>query len=222
MNVLAVSAHPDDETLGCGGTLLRHRAEGHPIHWLITTKAYWPKWDRECLRRKEEEIESVAAAYTMKGIHRLDFPATRLDEVPLEELMTGIQGVIERVRPEVVYLVHSGDVHSDHRIVFSACLSVMKPFHMRTWGIRRILCYETLSSTEAAAPFLSPGFVPTVFKDITGILDRKIEVLNLFKSENQSDFMPRTPSAVRALARFRGASIGVGAAEAFSLIRELD
>ena len=221
MNVLAISAHPDDETLGCGGTLLRHHAQGDTIHWAVTTQAHAPKWPQEVIQRKAAEVAAVAKAYSMASTHKLGMPTIRLDTIPLEEVIAGLRTVIEQVRPEVVYLPHFGDVHTDHHVVFQATLSVLKAFYMRTLGVRRVLSYETLSSTEAAAPQAYRAFVPNVYFDITPQIDRKIEIMSLFATECQPDPMPRGPSAIRALARYRGATVGVEYAEACMLVREV-
>jgi len=221
MNILAISVHPDDETLGCGGTLLRHLAEGDKIHWVIATQAHPPQWSQEVIDRKAAEVEAVAKAYSMQSLHKLGLPTTRLDTLPLGEVINGLRKVIEQVSPGVVYLPHHGDVHTDHHVVFQATFSVLKAFYMRTLGVRRVLSYETLSSTEAAAPLAFRAFVPNVYSDTTPHLDRKIEIMGLYASECQPDPLPRGPAAIRALARFRGATVGVEYAEAFMLVREV-
>jgi len=221
MRVLVVSVHPDDETLGCGGSLLRHRQEGDGIFWLIVSAAHEPHWSAEIIARKAEEVDRVASAYRVEKYFRLKFPAGDLDRTPQRELIGAIGQVIAEVRPEILYLVHDGDVHTDHHAVFTATQSVVKAFCMRKLGVRRILCYETLSSTEAALPQFSRVFVPNVYSDISAYIDRKIEIMSLYESEAQPEPLPRTASAIRALARYRGAAIGVGYAEAYMLVREV-
>ncbi len=221
MNVLAISAHPDDETLGCGGTLLRHRADGDNLHWTIVTQAHKPKWSQEVIDRKAAEVTAAATAYSMQSVQKLGMPTIRLDTVPLEEIISGLGNVIEKIRPEIVYLPHHGDVHTDHHAVFLGALSVLKAFRMRSLGVKRVLSFETLSSTEAAPPLAPRAFVPNVYMDISQNIDRKIEIMNMFASETQPDPFPRGSSAIRALARFRGATIGVEYAEAFMLVREV-
>jgi LmbE family N-acetylglucosaminyl deacetylase len=221
MRVLVISAHADDETLGCGGTLLRHRSAGDELYWLIATQAHEPQWTADLIHRKTAEVQSVAQAYGIVRYFPLGFPAARLDTVPVADVMARVGAVIAEVRPEVVYVVHGGDVHSDHRVLFGATASVLRPIHMRRLGIRRVLCYEILSSTEAAPSHAGTGFQPHVFVDITDHFDRKTAVMALYATEAQADPLPRGPSGMRALARYRGASVGVEYAEAFMLIREL-
>jgi N-acetylglucosamine malate deacetylase 1 len=220
MRILAVSAHPDDETLGCGGTLIKHRASGDSISWLIATVAHEPQWSAEVIRKKAAETDRVAAQYGIQQTYKLGLPTGRLDTVPQGDVMHHIGKAVEEARPEVVYLVHGGDIHTDHVALFNATMSVLKPFHMRRLGVRRVLSYEVLSSTEAAPPRPERAFIPQVFSDISATLEEKLKVLALYESEVQAENMPRHPSAVRALARYRGAAIGVEFAEAFMLIRE--
>ncbi len=221
MNVLVISAHPDDETLGSGGTLLKHAARGDAVSWLIASQGQEPQYSRELIRRKAAEVDRVAEAYGMAKCLRLGLPAARLDTLPIADVMAGIRDAVASVAPEVVYVVYGGDVHTDHQVVFVATMAVLKPFHMAGLGVRRVLCYETLSSTEAAAPLPGRGFTPTVFSDIGGSIDRKLAIMRLYESEAHDDPLPRGPAAIRALARYRGAAIGVDYAEAFALVREL-
>ena len=221
MKVLVLCAHPDDETLGCGGTILKHVAAGDEVTWVVVTQAHEPHWNAETIDRKGAEVERVAAEYELARHVRLGFASSRLDMTPRADLIGAVHGVVEEVRPATVYVVHPGDVHADHRDVFEATMSVLKAFRMRSLGVRRILAYETLSSTEAAAPVGRETFAPTVFSDIGDFLERKLAIMSLYESEAQHDPLPRAASAIRALARFRGASIGVEYAEAFQLVREL-
>ena len=221
MKVLAIAPHPDDETLGCGGSLLRHRADNDELHWLIVTQAHAPQASDPLIERKAREVDRVAEAYGMRSVRKLGLPTTRLDATPMTELIGRMREAIEAVRPDVVYLVHAGDVHTDHHAVFTAALSVMKTFYMKSLGVRRVLSYETLSSTEAAPQHPSRAFAPNVYCDITAHLGRKLAIMAMYESEAQAEPMPRSPSAVRALARYRGASIGVEYAEAFMLVREV-
>ena len=221
MRVLTISAHPDDETLGCGGTLLKHGDRGDDIYWLIATVCHEPQWSAETIRRKACEVERVAAAYGVKKYFKLGFPNARLDTVAISDLMAPIGEVIAEVRPEIVYLLHGGDIHTDHFMLFTAAMSVLKPFYMAKRGVRRVVCYETLSSTEAAPPRWDRAFVPSIFSDISPYIDRKVDIMKLYETEIHADPMPRGESAIRALARYRGTTISAEYAEAFTLVREL-
>ena len=221
MNSLVISCHPDDETLGCGGTLLKEKAAGNSLFWMIVTQAHEPQWTAQVIERKAEEVQRVGEAYGMEECFNLGFPTVKLDTVPQFQLMDKMRKVIETVCPPQIYVVHRGDVHTDHQAVYTATMSVLKPFYMARLGVMRILSYETLSSTEAAAREPGRDFAPNVFNDITGHLEGKLDIMKHYQSEVHQDPMPRGPSAIRALARYRGATIGVEYAEAFELVREI-
>jgi LmbE family N-acetylglucosaminyl deacetylase len=219
MNVLAIAAHPDDETLGCGGTLLKHRSNGDEIFWLIASVRQVGRWAQENIEIRREHIKNVSQLYGFQERFELGFPDSRLEMVPVGDLMEKISGVIEKVRPEIVYCLHGGDIHTDHGAVYMAAMSVLKPFYMNKLGVRQVLCYETLSSTEAAPPDLHRAFVPNMFSDISDFLEAKLQIMAMFETEVHLDPMPRGPEAIRALARYRGATINTQYADGFKLVR---
>ena len=218
MRVLVIAPHPDDETLGCGGTLLKHIAAGDSVSWVIVTKAYEPRWPAEDIERRERQIERVSAAYGFAKNFRLSFPAARLDTVPLEDMMTAFNEIVAEVKPDWIYSVHSGDIHSDHRAVFEATMSAVKSFNS---SVSRLLSYETISSTDAAPPRRETVFLPHVYCDITPFLERKLEIMSLYEGEVHPYPLPRALESIRALARFRGATVAREYAEAFMLLREV-
>lgn len=219
--VLHVTPHADDETLGCGGALLRHAAEGDAVHWLIVTDLDGAAgYSAAAIERREREIEAVAAAYPFAAVHRLRLPDARLDALPLLEVALALRGVFAEVRPETVYLPFRGDAHSDHRVVFDAAAACLRP-HRAGWA-RRLLAYETPSETDFAIDPERPGFRPNLFVDVERWLARKIEILGIYgESELGEHPFPRSERGVRALATLRGAAAGVAAAEAFVVLREI-
>ncbi len=221
MNILVISTHPDDETLGCGGTILKHKSNGDNVSWIIATSPHVPAWSEETVAGKLREVEAVSKAYGMDDVSRLEFPSAMLDTLPMNEVIRSLDSKISDVRPEIGYLVHGGDVHSDHQVISNAALAVLKPFKMGKFGVRKVLAYETLSSTDAAYQAPGSAFLPNVYMDISAFIDRKIAIMEIYESECQADPLPRGPSAIKALARFRGATIGAEYAEAFVLIREI-
>jgi|SRR6185503_1211355 len=221
MRVLAIAPHPDDETLGCGGTLLSHRKKGDTISWLIVTRGHEPQWSKEVLAQKEEEIAAVNAAYGFANLYRADLPTVKLESLPLGDVIDKLREAITAAKPDIVYLNHFGDVHSDHRVVFDATMSVLKPFYSGRHGVKRVLSYEVLSSTDAFPANPARAFVPNVFADISQYIDRKLEIMSMYRSEVQDYPLPRSNDSLRALARYRGSSIGVDHAEAFMLVREV-
>lgn len=215
---LVVAPHPDDEILGCGGTLLRRRAEGGEVDWLLVTgmseAAGWPP---ERVRQRDEEIARAGAMVGFRKVVQLGLPPARLDTAPLGDLVGRIGEVIRDCQPDEIFVPSPADVHSDHRVVFDAVSSCTKWF--RYPSVRRVLAYETLSETDFA---LHPeiAFRPNVFVDISGQLERKLEILRVYASEFAPHPFPRSEEAVRALAVLRGAASGCVAAEAFQLLRE--
>lgn len=217
--VLVIAPHPDDETLGCGGTLLRHVAQGDDVHWLIaTTVTEEAGFTAERVDSREREIETVADRYGFTRTHRLDLPTTRLDAVPMATLVGAMGDVFKSVEPEVVYMPYRHDVHTDHAAVFDASVACTKWF--RYPSVRRVLVYETLSESDFVLNPDIAGFRPNVFVDITEHVDEKVEIMRVFASEMAPYPFPRSERAMRALADVRGTAAGYDAAEAFILLRE--
>lgn len=217
--ILIVAAHPDDETLGCGGTLLKHKAQGDEIHWMIVT-AMSPEcgFNPEAIARREREIESVEKMYDFDSVHRLNFPTAKLDEVPVSKLVTAISKVFQSVKPNQVYLPFQHDVHSDHQHVFAAAYSCTKSF--RYPSVRKVMMVETLSETDFSQS-ASGGFVPNLFVDISNTFDRKMEILRIYQSELGPHPFPRSEESITALATLRGAAAGCKYAESFIVLKEI-
>lgn len=215
--ILVVAPHPDDETLGAGGLLLRARTVGRPIHWLIvtgiTTEHGWPS---EKVMRRESEIAKVAKAFGFAGIHRLDLPSSRLETLPLGDIISGIGKVVASIKPEIILLPHRGDAHSDHHVVHAAATACTKWF--RYPSVRWALVYETISETDAGL-FASDLFHPNIFIDISEQLEEKLRITAMFGDEIGEFPFPRSEDALRALAMTRGAASGTRAAEGFMLLR---
>lgn len=220
-NILVIAVHPDDETLGCGGTLLKYASRGDHLHWMLLTAAHPADFSLEMIKQQEHQIDDVLQAFRFDALHWLKFPMTRLETFRITDLVNTIRKVIEEIHPEIVYVPNRSDVHSDHRVAFEATQSALKPYNMRGLGVRRILACEVSGETDAASPLVENAFLPTVFVDIGRTIERKLEIFKLYESEIQPEPMPRSFSAVRAMARMRGTTIGVEYAEAFMLIREI-
>jgi LmbE family N-acetylglucosaminyl deacetylase len=217
-SVLVIAPHCDDETLGCGGTLIRHTSSGDDVHWAIVTSAstdFGHSPDR--VRRETEQIQRVARSYGLASTRCLQFKPAFLDGVPISDIVAALKHVVDDVKPDTIYLPHSGDVHSDHGIVAHAAVSCAKWF--RASSVQRILAYETLSETECGL-LGDRGFRPNVFVDVTPFLSKKIEIMTHYESEMGEFPFPRSAEALRALAAFRGATAGFPAAEAFMLLTE--
>lgn len=220
MTILALSVHPDDETFGCGGTLLKHAAHGDVLHWLILTAVSEAiGYDKAFVEKRAEQINKVSSAYGFKSVHQLALPAARVHTVDFVEIVRRIQEVLSIVKPETVYTVNRSDVHSDHQIAAKAFFSAAKVF--RAPFLKKVLMYECLSETEAAPPFPSDAFLPNVYSDIGAFLAKKLEIVQIYASEIKPSPFPRSIEAVTAQARFRGAAACTESAEAFCLVREI-
>lgn len=215
---LVVAPHPDDELLGVGGTLLRRKAEGAEVAWLLVTCiSVESGWSAEQVKKRAEEIERVRDFIGFDAFYPLDLPTTRLDTFPMGDLVGKMSQAFGAFEPNEVFLPHPLDIHTDHRATFIAGASCAKSF--RCPSIRRVLAYETISETDFG---VEPGlhFRPNVFVDIARFQDRKLEALEIYASELGPFPFPRSREAVLALAASRGASSGFKAAEAFELLRE--
>ena len=219
MNVLIVAAHPDDEVLGCGGVTVRHVERGDRVYVVVVTRGFpeifSPEIDEEDRQHAREAHEILGGA----GIFFLDFPAPRLDTVPGYELADALRQVIFSVNADVVYTPFGGDLHGDHKATYLATLVASRP--VNHCPVRRLLCYETLSETDWASPLDDSAFKPTVFVDISDVLERKLQALACFRNELKQPPHPRSLRAIEALARVRGSTAGLMAAEAFMLVREI-
>ena len=147
--VLVVAPHPDDETLGCGGTLLKHKKNGDTIYWMIVTNIDIDHgWLDEVVQKRQKEIDQVSQMYGFENTFKLDFPTTKLDSISYNDLIAKISDVIKEIEPSVVSLPNRSDIHTDHKVTFNAVMSCCKDFRMPC--IKRILMYECLSETEFA------------------------------------------------------------------------
>lgn len=217
--VLVIAPHPDDEVLGCGGTIVKHAQGGDKVYLCIVTKAYPPEWSEDEIKERREEVLSANQILGIKKTYFLDFPTVRLDTVPQKELNDSIARVVGEVKPEVVYIPHRGDINKDHCLVFDAAMVALRPEPGTV--VRKVLSYETLSETEWAAPFSENIFIPNLFVDISKTLEIKLEAMSAYKTEVKEFPHPRSLQAISALAKRRGSTVGVRAAEAFMLIKEI-
>jgi LmbE family N-acetylglucosaminyl deacetylase len=219
-NVLVIAPHPDDETLGCGGTLLKHKQDGDDIHWLIMTGTDEQSGhSKEWMDQRSTEIEAIGNFFNFSSTHQLPFITATLDTVSLSDMIGEIKKVLDLVQPHIVYLPFQGDAHSDHKVTFNASASALKWF--RAPSVESIRVYETPSETEVNIDHENSNFNPNQFIEISPFLDQKIAALKVYESEFNEFPFPRSEHMLRSLAAFRGSSCGVDAAEAFMIMREV-
>ncbi len=220
MKIIVVSPHPDDETLGCGGTILKHKANGDNIHWLIMTNISAQEGhDEERVKARQQEIQLVTNEYGFNDVFKLDFPTTKLDMLPRNQLVESVSAVIAKVKPDIVYLPNRNDVHSDHKVAFDVVMSSIKTF--RCPSIKKVLMYEVISETEFSSPLSNTVFLPNSFSDVSDYFDKKISIMKIYNSELGDHPFPRSIENLKALATFRGATSSVKYAEAFMVLKEI-
>lgn len=218
-NVIVISPHPDDETLGCGGTLLKHKNKNDEIYWIIVTKPSNENYSKEFVKKRESEIDLVSHKYQMNKVFQLEYSPASLDNISIKNLIGDIANIFKQVKPKIIYLPFRNDIHTDHKVVFDAVLSCTKSF--RYPYIKKVMAYETVSETEFAPPLNSNIFQPNCFSDISDFMEGKIEIMNIYSSEMGEHPFPRSEKNIKALATFRGATAGAEYAEAFMILKEI-
>lgn len=216
MKILVIAPHPDDEVLGCGGTIAKYTKIGNKVYLCVATKGYAPDWSEEFLDNRPKEIEKSNKALGFMKTYFLDYPTVKLDATPQKDLNEAISKVLDEVKPDIVYIPHKGDLNKDHRLIFESFLVAARPINN---SVKRILSYETLSETDWGQPIES--FTPNVYVDISETFDKKIKAMKAYGSELKNCPHPRSLEIIEALAKKRGSEIGVKFAEAFMLIREI-
>jgi len=215
--ILVVVAHPDDELLGLAGTLCKHRDRGDDIHILILANGEDSRAGVVDSKKRFNQAKNVANALKAK-LYLEDLPDNQLDSLPLLSIVKIIEKIVLSVNPEIIYTHHAHDLNIDHRLVCEAVLTACRPVSGST--IKQILCFETLSSTEWQIKDFRQ-FSPNYYVDVSNYLEEKKKLLKNYDDEMRPFPYPRSYEGVEILAKYRGMEIGVGAAEAFNIIRIL-
>lgn len=219
MNILVFAPHADDEILGVGGTMAKHIANGDKVFVCVATRPYEPIFSKSLFNVIRNETIKAHDLLGVKKTFFLEFPAVMMETVSRYEMNKKISDVIDEVKPDEVYIPHSGDMQKDHRILADAVMVAVRPKNEHK--VSRIYAYETLSETEWNQPCTANAFIPTVYNDISASLEKKKKAMACYASQLADFPNPRSLKAVDALARFRGSAILSDAAEAFVLVREI-
>ena len=203
-SVLVVAAHPDDESLGCGGAIARLAAQGSIVRVAFMSDGISSRPSSTGSQERELASRQAAARAACKELGAAaptfgTFPDNRMDSVDLIEITRTVEALIQAFDPDTVFTHHAGDLNIDHR----------------GFPVRTILCFEVPSSTEWQAPGSGPSFAPNWYMDISSTLSAKLAALGHYAREMRAFPHPRSLQAVEHLARWRGATVGVEAAEAF-------
>lgn len=219
-NVLIIAPHPDDEVLGCGGVIKKFTGQFATVNVLIITRGKKELFSDERIENVRKEARNAHKLLGVESTIFLDFPAPDLDTISLSELSVAISNMIIKLKPDTIFMPHRGDLHHDHKAVFTASLVAARP--VNNYLVKRIYSYETLSETEWAAPFGDDAFIPDYFVNISEEFSFKLEAMKCFKSQIREFPNPRSLKAIESLAHFRGSTVGFTYAEAFMTIRVIE
>jgi LmbE family N-acetylglucosaminyl deacetylase len=220
MRILIVAPHPDDEILGCGGTIKKLTSQGVRVFVLVVTRGKKGLYSEARIKNVRQEALKAHSLLSVTETRFLDFPAPDLDLISQAEISEAISSVITEFEIDTLFLPHRGDIHHDHKAVFNAGLVASRPANK--FMVKRIYSYETLSETEWAAPLCSETFIPTYFINISDFFPFKLEAMRCFKSQLKEFPNSRSLKSIEALAIFRGSTIGVSYAESFITIRVIE
>jgi LmbE family N-acetylglucosaminyl deacetylase len=212
--ILVVAAHPDDEVLGCGGTLALHARAGDEVHAAIACEGESLRYGREGVGQSEH-MRRAARTLGLADVRLLGFPDQRLDTVTLTDIIAPLEERVREVRPDLVYCQYGGDVNRDHELLFKAALVATRPTEH---CIGAIYAFDTASSTEWAFP---RTFVPDTWVDISATLETKIEAMACYESELRAYPHPRSLDALRNRAKAWGNQGCMEAAEVFLTVRRI-
>lgn len=217
--VAVVAPHPDDEVLGCGGTMARLAEQGAEVHVVIVTRGQEPAFSKAYMDQVMAEADRAHALLGVKQTHRLDLPAAALDTLPTSRVNARIGECLSEIAPDTLFVPFIGDIHLDHQIVFTSSMVWARP--RSASAPARVLAYETLSETNWYAAGTTPAFMPDYFVDIGDHLETKLAAFAKFESQMKDSPDERSLETIRALAVMRGSTVYCPAAEAFMAIRQI-
>ncbi len=219
---LIIAAHPDDEVLGCGGTIAAQTSQGNSVQVMFLADGVSSRGGKASaeLQRRRHAAHTAAELLGIESVSFADFPDNQLDTVPLLRVVQRIEERINQYQPDTILTHHAGDVNIDHQRVHQAVITACRP--QPGYPVKTLLFFEVPSSTEWQPPGSAAAFLPNWFIDISDTLERKLEALAAYNEELRDFPHPRSVEAVKALARWRGATVGVRAAEAFVLGRRIE
>ncbi len=216
--ILVVAAHPDDEILGIGGTILKHSKAGDDVFCVIMGEGLAARRDatEDAIEKLHEQSRNAGDVLGFREIRFFDFPDNRMDSVDLLDVVKKIESLIDEFDPDIIYTHHGNDLNIDHQICFQAVMTAARPI-----GSRQITIYtfETLSSTEWHDRKMQ--FMPNTYVDIADEIDGKIKAMKIYSDEIRAYPHPRSPEGIRIIAQFRGLESGLEFAEALRLVREI-
>lgn len=219
MKILVISAHPDDELLGLGGTVARHALDGDDVTMAIVSEGASARYAAGADDMLRGAGRAAAAALGVREPRFLGLRDQRLDAGPIIDVIQPIEQIVDEVAPDVVYTHHWGDINRDHRVVSEAVMVACRPVGAQY--PRRVLMFETPSSTEWSSTDPSLQFTPNTFVDVSATIEKKLQAMACYASELRPAPHPRSLESLRSRAQYWGQIVGRPYAEAFVLVREV-
>ncbi len=217
--ILIVAAHPDDEVLGCGGTIIKYTDMGNKVYVVYMSDGVTSRNEENDIERRNAAAFSSCQILGVEPPKFLCLPDNKMDTVPFLDIVQLLEKVIDEIKPSIVYTHHSGDLNIDHRLTHDAVMTACRPIPGSC--IREIFSFEVLSSTEWGVSNNNP-FIPTKFVDIGNTLERKMLALHAYNEEMREFPHSRSFESVKSLAKVRGSSVGIEMAECFQTIRRIE
>lgn len=217
---LVVAPHPDDETLGVGGTIAKYQERGIDVTVLTVAGHKPPLYTKEAYEQTVTEAKRAYEKLHVKNFIFLNHPATLLGDIPVHQLNKEIYEVVREIQPSIV-LCPFPDRHIDHRIIFDSVMVATRPVKEGK-DIDILAAYETLSETHWNAPHIEPNFTPNWVVDISDFIETKLAAMRCYESQISPFPGPRSIEAVKSLAMFRGTQAGFAYGEGFHIIRMVD
>ena len=220
-SVLVIAAHPDDDVLGCGGTIARHVNEGDNVSILLLADGEGARGSSTHVEARKHNCISAAACLgvSQNDVIFCNFADNQMDSVALLDIIKVIEGVASKIEPEIIYTHHHGDLNIDHVLTHKAVMTAFRP--MPDQSVKAIYGYEVLSSSGWASPYSDSIFTPQHYVDISSVWDKKLKALEEYDREMRPFPHARSFEAVEAQAIYRGSMMGLQRAEAFSVIRQI-
>ncbi len=219
MKIVVISPHPDDESLGAGGLIVKHKLLGDKVFWINMTDVREDYgWDNVFIKNRKNQIEKICQFYKFDGFYNLEFKPASLENIEKRDIISAVSKCMKEIEPDWVILPNPSDAHTDHLVTYEVGMSCTKAF--RYPSVKKIMTMEIISESD----FCKNGeaFSPNYFVDITNVIDSKINALKIYDTELGEVPFPRNLEAVRALALLRGGASGCEYAEAFKIIKEID
>ena len=177
-------------------------------------------WNINDIKNREQEIKKVAKEFQFSEVIELNYPTTKLDSIPMSDIVFSISNIMKKIQPSTVYLPNPTDIHTDHQIVFKAGYSCTKSF--RYPYVKKILIYETLSETDFASNVSDRPFSPNIFINIDNYVDKKTDIMKIYNNQIEKRPFPRSIDNIIALATLRGSSSNCNFAEGFQLVKSIE